>query len=211
MNFLWKPQGFTRKLGLFDEKRSKATFIYFVQNNQFVFKKLNLFSKTEMKLLSFISTKDGELYERQIADEAGISVASANGILKAFAKLGLLKQAKKGKMLFYRRNDNNPVLRQFKVFVAVNSLMPIIGKIASLCSRIVLFGSCAIGRNGEKSDIDLLVISSEKARVREELADVPALKAIILDSNEYSQLQKKDKPLYDRINSGIELFGGENG
>ena len=176
-----------------------------------MFKKLNLFSKTEMKALSFISAKDGELYERQIADGASISAASANSILKMFSKNGLLKQAKKGKMLFYKRNDDNPVLRQFKVFTSINSLMPVIGRIAPICSRIVLFGSCATGRNGEKSDIDLLVISSAKEKIRNELASAPAIKAIVLDSNEYSQLNRNDKPLYDRINSGIELYGGENG
>ena len=66
-----------------------------------MFKKLNSFSKTEMKLLEFISTKDGELYERQIAKGAGVSAASANGILSSFARLGLLERQKKGRMVFY--------------------------------------------------------------------------------------------------------------
>ncbi|MDO8339570.1 MAG: nucleotidyltransferase domain-containing protein [Candidatus Burarchaeum sp.] len=172
-----------------------------------MFKKLNLFSKTEMKLLSFISSKDGELYERQIADGAGISAASANGILKAFAKIGLLKQAKKGKMLFYRRNDDNPLLRQFKVFMTVNNLMPVMEKIAPLCSRIILFGSCATGRNGAQSDIDLFVLSGAKEKVRRALDGKEQIKAIILSGQEYAQLEKNDKPLYTRINSGIELYG----
>lgn len=172
-----------------------------------MFKKLNLFSKTEMKVLSFISTKDCELFERQIADGADISVASANRMLKDFAKAGLLKQARKGKMLFYKRNDDNPVLRQFKVFVAINNLMPILNKIADYSSRIVLFGSCAIGRNGENSDIDLFVLSGEKNEVKSRLEGEERINAIVLNGPEYAELQKKDKPLYDRINAGIELYG----
>ncbi len=172
-----------------------------------MFKKLNLFSKTEIQILAYISTKDGELFERQIAKGAGISVGSANRMLKMFAKMGLLKQAKKGKMLFYRRNDDNPLLRQFKVFIVVNKLMPVLGRIATYAGRVVLFGSCATGRNGEGSDIDLFVLSGVKEKVRTELSGEEKIKAIILNSPEYTELQKNDKPLYDRINAGIELFG----
>ena len=176
-----------------------------------MFKKLNLFSRTEMKVLAFMSKKDGELYERQIADGAGVSTGSANTMLKEFARIGLLKQSKKGKMLFYGRNDNSPLLRQFKVFSTVNGLMPVVERIAGFCSRIVLFGSCAEGRNGEKSDIDLLVISNEKERVRRALDDYDSIQAIILSPMEYAGLGKKDKPLYERMNAGIGIYGDENG
>jgi len=172
-----------------------------------MFKKLNLFSRTEMKALAFISVKDGELFERQIAKGAGISAGSANTVLKEFAKNGLLKQTKKGKMLFYKRNDDHPVLRQFKVFMTVNHLMPVLDRIAGSSIRIVLFGSCATGRNGEESDIDLFVYSGVKENVRKALEGEERIKAIILNGPEYTELQKKDKPLYDRIKAGIELFG----
>ena len=172
-----------------------------------MFKKLNLFSKTEMRVLAFISTRDGELFERQIARGAGISAGSANTMLKEFAKNGLLKQAKKGKMLFYRRNDDNPALRQFKVFITVNNLMPVLDRIAGYSARIVLFGSCATGRNGEESDIDLFILSGVKPSVKQELEGEERIKAIVMNGPEYAELQKKDKPLYDRINAGIELFG----
>lgn len=172
-----------------------------------MFKKLNLFSKTEMRILAFISTKEGELFERQIARGAGISAGSANRMLKEFAKSGLLKQAKKGKMLFYRKNDDNPALRQFKVFVTVNNLMPVLGRIADYSGRIVLFGSCATGRNGDDSDIDLFVLAGIKESIKKELDGEERIKAIVMNGPEYAELQKKDKPLYDRINRGIELLG----
>ncbi len=172
-----------------------------------MFKKLNLFSKTEMKLLLFISTKDGELYQYQIAKEANVSVGSVNSMLKTFDMMGLVNKSKKGRMLFYRRNDRSPLLRQFKVFMSINNLMPAIEKIAPLVKRIVLFGSCAEGRNGEKSDVDLFVLSRRREEVRRALDDYPAIQAIILSSVEYAELQQKDKPLYDRMLRGIELYG----
>jgi hypothetical protein len=175
-----------------------------------MFKKLNLFSKTEMKMLSFISRKDGELYERQIAEGAKASVGSANAILREFASRGLVLQQRKGKMLFYRRNDSNPVLRQFKIFSTVNGLMPLVSAIMPLCSRIVLFGSCAEGRDGENSDIDLFVLTREKEKARRLLDASPRVQAILLDPAEYSQLERNDKPLFSRINAGIEIYRQED-
>lgn len=176
-----------------------------------MFKKLNLFSKTEMKVLAFISVKDGELYERQLAKAAQVSVGSANSILKMFNQMNLVKKSKKGRMLFYQRNDESPLLRQFKVFVTVNNLMPPLEKIAPFSRRIILFGSCAEGRNGEKSDIDLFILSREKEKIRRIMDGYREIQAIILDSTEYAKLQEKDKPLYERINRGIELYGGTDG
>ncbi|MFH1448057.1 MAG: nucleotidyltransferase domain-containing protein [Candidatus Micrarchaeota archaeon] len=176
-----------------------------------MFKKVNLFSRTEMKLLAFISKKDGELYERQIAKEAGVSSGSANSILRRFEKIGLLKTTRKGKMVFYSRNDDNPLLRQFKVFLTVNELMPVMKKIVPLSNRIVLFGSCAEGRDVETSDIDVFILSKEKDKIRRIFDDYQKIQALILDNQEYVSFEKKDKPLYERINSGIELYGGYYG
>ena len=172
-----------------------------------MFKKLNLFSKTEMKLLVFLSTKNGELYERQIAKESGVSVGSVNTILKSFEKIGLVEKIRKGRMLFYRRNDVNPLLRQFKVFISVNNIMPLIEKLSPLSKRIILFGSCSEGTNSEESDTDLFVLSSKKEEIRRILDKYPRVQTIILSSVEYVKLKEKDKPLYDRIIKGIELYG----
>jgi predicted nucleotidyltransferase len=173
-----------------------------------MFKKLNLFSKTEMRVLMYIALKNGQLYERQIAQGAEISVGSANSILKTFSEIGLVHRIKKGRMSFYERKDGNPLLRQFKVFITVNNLMPLIQKIIQHSRRIILYGSASTGRNNEESDIDLFILSTEKEEIRRILDKFETVQAIILDSNEYMQLQKKDKPLYDRISVGIELYGG---
>lgn len=174
-----------------------------------MFKKLNLFSKTEMKVLDFISKTDGELYERQIATQAKISVGSANSILNRFAKLGLVAKTTRGKMSFYSASIRNPVLRQFKIFSTVNNLMPLVSQVAPLSKRILLYGSCAAGANTQKSDIDIFVLSSQKEQVKRLLDDFDNVQAIIRDSPEWVSLSKTDKPLYGRINAGIPLWEAE--
>lgn len=176
-----------------------------------MFKKINLFSKTEMKLLVFLSQKTGEMYEREIAKEAKVSVGSVNTLLKNFVSLGLLRQQKKGRMLFYSRNDQSPLLRQFKVFICVNSLLPLIEKISPFSKRIILFGSCASGRNDQNSDIDLFILSDQRHSIKRIVDDYPQVQVIVLNLQEFIQLQKNDLPLFERINQGIELFGDANG
>lgn len=161
--------------------------------------------------MEFLSTKDGELYERQVAKGAGVSPASANSLLSSFALSGLVTRQKKGRMVFYSRNDDNPLLRQLKISMSVEKLLPLAAKLQPLCRRVVLFGSCAEGRNGEKSDMDLFIISSEKDKVRRLLEANQTVQAIIMNTSEYSQLEKNDLPLFSRINSGIELWGGAIG
>jgi len=171
-----------------------------------MFKILNLFSKTEMKVLDFISKADGELYERQIAQQAKISVGSANAILNRFARLGLVEKTTRGKMSFYSASANNPVLRQFKIFSTVNGLMPLVGKLEGLAGRIILYGSCAAGTNTRSSDVDLFILSSQKEQIRRLLDRHEKIQAIVMDSSEWVSLSRKDKPLYERINSGIALM-----
>jgi len=177
-----------------------------------MFKKLDLFSKTEMKLLTTISTKDEEAYERELAKASDVSVGSVNNIMKKFVKMKLVTRTKKGRMLFYKRNDNNPFLRQYKILMSIARVMPAIQVVAPLSRKIILFGSCAEGLNGEKSDIDLFIISNEKEKIRRKLDKYSylVLETVILNSSEYVNLKKKDKPLYERIVRGIELHAKED-
>ena len=176
-----------------------------------MFEKSNLFSKTEGKVLDFISRSESELYEKEIAKKVGISISTANLILNSFAKLGLVSKTKRGKMSFYRASINNPALKQFKVYNNINNLMPLIKKLSPLSKRIILFGSCASGTNTQRSDVDLMVISSEKDRLRRILDDYPNTQAVIMNSMEWASLSKKDKPFYDRVTRGIVLWEDGHG
>jgi predicted nucleotidyltransferase len=165
-----------------------------------------MFSKTEMILLVFISKTDEQMYERQIALGAKVSVGSTNSILNRFAKLGLVSKTVKGKMSFYSANFSNPLLRQFKIFCTINSLMPLLSKVSNLSQRIILFGSCANGTDNSNSDVDLFIHSSNIESIKRILDSYPKVQALILNSNEWINLSKKDEPLYNRINAGLVLW-----
>lgn len=176
-----------------------------------MFKKLNLFSKTELKVLNFILENDEEMYEREIAKKAKVSAGSGNSILKRFAKEGFVQRRKLGKMTLYKRNDYSSRVRQLKISIVVGFLeKEIIDKVKPFVRQITLFGSCAEGKNTKESDIDLFILSNEKDKVFGIVHKFSKISPLIVNSLEYTNLREKDKPLYERINKGIILWDDQN-
>ncbi|MCK4491985.1 MAG: nucleotidyltransferase domain-containing protein, partial [Candidatus Altiarchaeales archaeon] len=114
---------------------------------------------------------------------------------------------------FYSLNLDNPIVRQFKIFLTVIELNPLTERIKKDSKRIILFGSCSEGTDVEESDIDLFILAEtgNKKKVRDGLSRSTLdrrLSPIIINSNEFVKLKREDKPLYERIMKGIELSGG---
>jgi len=177
-----------------------------------MFKKMNQFSKTGIKLLSYlVKNPSKEMYQREIAEETGISIGAVNQYLREFQGMNIISRKRKGKMLFYSLNLDNPIVRQFKIFLTIVELSPLTERIKKDSGRIILFGSCSEGTDVEESDIDLFILTEtgNKKKVREGLSKSTLdrkLSPIIVNSNEFVKLKREDKPLYERIMKGIELW-----
>ena len=68
-------------------------------------------------------------------------------------------------MYFYFIDKANPYLKEFKILANLLSIEPLVEKLKRLSRKIILFGSWAEGNDGEDSDIDLFIVSSEKEKV----------------------------------------------
>lgn len=154
-----------------------------------------------------------ELHEREVVRRAGISKGSANTILRKLSKINVLKRDKRGRMVFYRLNMRNAVARQFKVLFNVYSLNELVNEIKQYCKKIILFGSCSEGTDTEESDVDLFIFTSEKSKINSKVTSYQKIgrriAPVTVNSNEFVELRRKDKPLYDRILKGIQLWETE--
>jgi predicted nucleotidyltransferase len=163
-----------------------------------------------MKILTHLAANPGrEFYQREIARETDVSAGAVNQYLRAYAEEGIVLSRKRGRMFFYFLNMDNPAVRQFKVFLTVSELNPLIAKIKEASDKIILFGSSSEGTDYEGSDIDLFILTSEKENVKKELSGFKSTKKLsplILNSNELVKLKQDDKPLYERIMRGRELW-----
>jgi predicted nucleotidyltransferase len=175
--------------------------------------KLDFVTPTLLRVLYVFHEKPmQELHEREVVRRAGISKGSANTILRKLSEINVLERDKRGRMVFYSLNMKNAVTRQFKVLFNVYSLNELVNEIKQYCKRIILFGSCSEGTDTEESDVDLFILTNEKSKVNSKVTYQKVgrrIAPIIVNSNEFVELKRKDKPLYDRILKGISLWETE--
>lgn len=177
--------------------------------------KLDFITPTLSKVLDlFASNPLQEHHEREVMRLADVSKGSANRMLRELSERGFLTLRKRGRMVFYKLDLDNPSTRQFKILANVYSLNELVEKLKGAARRVVLFGSCAQGTDVKESDIDLLVITDDKDIVRKEInrfntKEKRRVVPIIVDANGFAKLKREDRPLYDNIERGIVLWQTE--
>jgi predicted nucleotidyltransferase len=175
-----------------------------------MFNNLNLFTASSLKLLyALASDPMRSFYQREAAGEARVSVGSANRILRGLVDRGLIDREKKGKIYLYRFNIDNPVSRHLKVLFNIMEVEKFVDKLQNFTTRVILFGSCAEGRDARESDIDLLILTNEKKAVSEIIGQHTSkrrLAPIIVNANDFTKLRNDDRTLYDEILRGVTLW-----
>lgn len=180
-----------------------------------MFKNLEFITPTFTRVLElFLSDPLQEYHGRQVVRLTGVSLGSANKILRLMAGLGFLTAQRKGRMVFYKLDIGNPSVRQFKILSNVYSLHDLVGRLKGACRRMVLFGSSSEGRDAKESDIDMLIVTDDKEAVRREINRFNAkgkrrIAAIVVDANGLARLRREDRPLYENIERGIVLWETE--
>ena len=174
---------------------------------------MNGLASSSLRILSTLAWQpDRWLHQREVAKEAGVSLGSANRLLKGLVEGNLVKYERRGSLHTYRFNLKSPVARQFKVLLNVCELEPLTRRLAESSTRIILYGSCAKGTDGANSDIDLFILTEDKKKAEElinETTTKHGISPIILDGPEYSSLKNGDKSLYDEIERGVTLWEKE--
>jgi hypothetical protein len=153
----------------------------------------------------------GRYHGREVVRRTGVSVGGANQMLRSSVNLDLLLREKRGKVLFYRANIDNPVVRQLKILFTLFQLDDLIERAKPFSDRIILFGSSAEGTDAKESDIDLLLLTNEKPQLTDIVHEFNTkfqkrIAPIILDHQRFSKLRQEDAALFDRISRGMTLW-----
>lgn len=151
-------------------------------------------------------------YQREVAEEARISVGSANRVLPNLVKRELIDKEEKGKIHLYRYNLDDPVARQLKVLFNILELKGLVKQIQPHSKRVILYGSCSEGRDVKNSDIDLFILTDDKETVTEKINRYRMRRKVspmLVNAKEFISLKNRDKPLYDEIQRRIVLWDQE--
>ena len=173
---------------------------------------MNLITPTSLRLLqAILGDPMGRYHGREVVRRTGVSAGGANQMLRSFANLGLLLKEKQGRMLFYRANMNNAVVKQLKILFTLFQLDNLIKQTEQFSDRIILFGSSTEGTDVKDSDIDLLLLTYAKSQLTDVVRKFNAksrrrIAPIILDPHGFSRLRREDIALFDRISRGIILW-----
>ncbi|MCL2859876.1 MAG: nucleotidyltransferase domain-containing protein [Oscillospiraceae bacterium] len=176
-----------------------------------------LYNKNPLLVLSHLSKN---VYQENtatsVSKELGLALSSVHTILKNFEKYGIVTSRLLGKNVIYELDKNNPLLKQFRIFDNISSLIPIVKEIKEFAREIILFGSCATGEDTVKSDIDLFVLTDEEEKILEVLrgieigselnSNVRQINPIIQNTLGFMQFKKEEKAFFDEIMKGIVLW-----
>lgn len=123
-----------------------------------MFKIMNIFSIPSIQIIRYLGRRyrDG-YYVREISRNLGISLGSASQSLRTLEEAGLVLKEHRGRLVIYRANMQNFVLREFKILLTLLEIDPFIMRLKEVSTRIILFGSCAAGEDTIDSDIDIFI------------------------------------------------------
>lgn len=179
-----------------------------------MFEKSNL-SPLGIRLLTFLARNPSrEVHLRQLADEVGASPSGCYTALGGLSEDNLVVSRRSGRSVYWQANTANPGLASFKVFTSIRELEGALREVRALSSKVVLFGSCATGDDTDASDVDLLVVTEDVARVREVLRGARAggrrVNPIVLSPTGLLELREANRSLYDEMRKGIVLWSGSH-
>lgn len=105
------------------------------------------------------------LHVRELARITGASPGSLHRELRALADLGLLLREEVGRQVNYRANSASPVFAELAGLLRKTAgVADVVSEaLASLTGRIAvafIYGSVAAGREGPRSDVDVMVLGS---------------------------------------------------
>jgi len=162
------------------------------------------------KIIIFLGNyPEKQFFSKEIADKLNISLGGTHNSLKYLAKENIIQQEQRGNMKFYRVNQENPLVKQLKITLAVSQLSPLVDKIKNDCLSIILFGSASRGEQTADSDIDLFIVAHNPEAVKEKFVKLKkklAINPIIKTPNQRGELEVKEPEFYEEVKQGIELL-----
>lgn len=106
---------------------------------------------------------EAALHVRELARVTGASPGSLHRELRTLAGLGLLERAEAGRQVYYRANRACPVFEELagllhKTSGLADVLRDALAPLAERISVAFIYGSVAAGKEGPRSDVDVMVL-----------------------------------------------------
>lgn len=179
---------------------------------------LDLFAATAAwkTLSSFFESPTAEKHVNQTARELKISSSAASTALRQLHQEGFLRRKKLGNAVFYSLDAENTLAKRLKSAWLLSKLLRQRDWKNDEFISVALYGSGASGEFVEKSDVDLLVITSIPAREAEKKFDnlkknlKKQLSITAMPLSQWSALARKNDRFYKETIANHVLLHGSS-
>jgi predicted nucleotidyltransferase len=175
----------------------------------------HLIATNNQKVLSFLAKfSDKEFYERQVARQLGISYGSANHALNELFSTVAVTRRQEGKMYFYSIESSAAAVTEFKKIINLMLVEPLVEELKQMSSRIVLYGSCALGTDTSDSDLDLFVVANSRKDVSNAIGNFKFprgyenihIQTVIKTPAELLEAGESERAFIEEVERGIVLW-----
>ncbi len=154
--------------------------------------------RTSKVIRYFLEHPTTKIHAQKLLKEIKISKKSILDGLHESVEAGILETEEIGRTKRYSLKRASPMAKHLKILHSIDEILPLLKGLEEV--EVYLYGSVARGEDTEKSDIDLLIIGEKPSReIIGKLGKMEKLKPVYFTYEEYSQLARKDKPFYERI------------
>ncbi len=182
-------------------------------------------SHLEGIIISSFFPEAEEMTIKEIQERTEYSYERANSALKSLVKKNILIEKNIGKTLVYSLKLNEPIVRDFgfrgymlekkinfirskKVYNAIKEI-----EFNPFIQGLIIFGSYAKKTETDKSDIDIICITSNKKKIENFLGYLKhkyniKLSPIILSKTDFPDIKKDNPELWDDLKLNAILFKG---
>ena len=178
-----------------------------------MFDKMNI-KPLALTILVHLSRSSGkEFYVREVARVTGGSLGGCHKALKELQALGLARSRKSGRNLYYMVDEENPAITHFKIFSNLLDLKVLADSLSAISSKVLLFGSCAVGTDTLESDIDLMIVTDEPNRANALVKSASMsrkIQAVIFTPGQLMLSREKDPAFHGEVDKGIVLYRAED-
>ena len=168
-----------------------------------------MLQKTEWQVLDYLTLAKEPVFVSKIARDVGLGKSSVSRSLRILKKYDFFKYLKQGNAIFCELNRQSPIIAKLRVAFNLLEIEPHLTALKKVAYKIVLFGSCSNGTDTRDSDIDLLVITRDKAkavRITQGIKLSRRAQWVVKTPQEYIVLNSKEPAFAGELGKGITLW-----
>ncbi len=168
-----------------------------------------MLQKADWQVLNYLTLAQEPAFVSQIARDISLGKSSVSRALKALKSYSFIKFIQRGKSVFCEIDRRSAVLTKIRVAFNLIEIEPKLSALQKIANKIILFGSCSKGTDTYESDIDLLIVTSDKAKAVSMAQSIKASRKIqwvIKTPQEYIILNNKEPIFAEELGAGIVLW-----